>query len=217
MRIHDISMKVAPGMVHWPDSASPRRSWETRRADGHLFDNSVWSLGSHNGTHLDAPSHVGAGPELAEDVPLERLVGPARVVDVGDAPAIDAEVVARLDLAGVRRLLVRTSSSRRRLHDAAAFDETYVAFTEDGAAAVAAAGVEAVGIDFLSVERFGQPAPRAHYALFRSGVAIIEGLDLQGVPEGDYFLCFLPLRLQGSEAAPGRAILIEGLGDEATR
>jgi arylformamidase len=210
MRIHDISMKVAPGMVHWPDSASPERSWETRIADGATHDNSVWRIGSHNGTHLDAPSHVGAGPHLAEDVPLTKLVGPARLVDVGDASAIDASVVAGLDLEGVERLLLRTSSSRRNLAAATEFDQTYVAFTEDGAAAIAAAGIVAVGIDFLSVERFGQPVPLAHLALFGGGVAVIEGLDLRGVPAGNYLMCFLPLRLQGSEAAPGRAILIEG-------
>lgn len=209
MRIHDISMELRPGMLHWPDTATPEVTWEARIAHGALYDVSRWLLGSHSGTHLDAPSHFLAGAPEAATVDLARLVGPARVVDIADeVAAIDQAVIEALELSGVRRVLFRTSNSRSRLHHSV-FDVDYVAFTGDGAEALVNSGVETVGIDYLSVERYGQPEPVAHLALLGAGIAVIEGCDLRGVSPGDYFLCCLPIRLVGSEAAPARAVLIE--------
>ena len=209
MRIIDISMELRPGMIHWPDTTAPERMWEHRIVDGDANDASRWLIPSHDGTHLDAPSHVIRGGAQAADADLERLIGPARVVDVGDeVTAIDASVVARLDLAGVSRVLLRTSNSSLRIH-ATEFDPGYVALTGDGATALAQAGMRTVAVDYLSVELYGQPRPEAHLALFEAGIAVIEGCDLHDVEPGDYLLCCLPLRLLGSEAAPARAVLIE--------
>lgn len=209
MRIHDISMELRPGMLHWPATAEPEVTWEYRLAAGDPYDVSRWSLGSHNGTHLDAPSHFIAGAPEVANVPLDLLVGPARVIDVPeDVLAIDRVVVDGLDLRDVRRLLFRTSNSRHRI-DRTDFDPGYVAVTGDGAEALVEAGIETVGIDYLSVEQFGRAEPFAHLALLGAGLAVIEGCDLRNVPPGDYLLCCLPLRLAGSEAAPARAVLIE--------
>lgn len=211
VRILDISMAVRPTMAHWPTSAPPEHTWDARLADGGTVDQSYWRLDAHTGTHVDAPSHHVLGGSTTSDLDLGPLVGPARVVQVGDDVAVVSRpVVESLDLAGVRRVLLRTSNTDRRIH-LDEFQPDCVALSPDGADALAAAGIRAVGVDYLSVEQFSAPSAAAHRALFAAGIAVIEGCDLRGVAAGDYVLCCLPLRLIDGEAAPARTILIDGL------
>lgn len=196
-------------MIHWPGTTEPEVEWEYRLDAGDPYDVSCWRLGSHNGTHVDAPSHFIAGAAGVADVSLDSLVGSARVIDLPDRVlAVDRLVIADLDLEDVRRVLFRTSNSRYRLARLE-FDPEYVAITADGAEALVQAGIRTVGIDYLSIEPYGSAAPLAHLALLGAGVTVIEGCDLRAVALGDYLLYCLPLRLIGSEAAPARAILLE--------
>jgi arylformamidase len=202
-------MEIRPGMIHWPSTAEPAIEWEYRLDAGDPYDVSSWRLGSHNGTHVDAPSHFIAGAAGVADVSMDTLVGSATVIDLPDrVSAIDRGVVEGLDLVRVRRVLFRTSNSRYRL-ERLTFDPEYVAITADGAEALVEAGIRTVGLDYLSIEQYDAAAPLAHLALLGAGVAVIEGCDLRAVVAGDYQLYCLPLRLAGSEAAPARAILIE--------
>lgn len=204
-------MEVRPGMIHWRATAEPAIEWEYRLDAGDPYDFSSWRLGSHNGTHVDAPSHFISGAAGVADLPIDDLVGSARVIDLPDRVlAIDRGVVADLDLVDVRRVLFRTSNSRHRL-ERPQFDTEYVALAGAGAEALVQAGIRTVGIDYLSIEQYGSAAPLAHLALLGAGVTVIEGCDLRAVVPGDYLLCCLPLRLVGSEAAPARAILIEAV------
>ena len=84
-------------------------------------------------------------------------------------------------------------------------DFTYVA--PDAAQLLADAGMELVGIDYISMEKFGAPEPKTHVALLGKGIPIVEGIDLSQVSAGDYDLIILPLRVPGHEAAPARALL----------
>jgi arylformamidase len=206
--LYDVSMRIHPGMLAWPGSSTPRQGWDTRLDRGEESDASNWFLGSHSGTHLDAPAHFIPGGALLSDVPLELLVGPATVFELGEEVLrIDRAVVAHLRLGeDRRRLLFKTSNSARRL-DREEFDPTYVAFTSDGAQALVDAGVGLVGIDYLSVECYGARDFPVHRAFLGAGIPLIEGLDLRGVPQGRHQLHCLPLRIDGTEAAPARAIL----------
>ena len=209
MRIHDISLPIRPGMVHWPGTAEPEVSWEARIAAGDPYDLSRWLLGAHTGTHIDAPAHFISGGSSIEDVMLGALIGRTRVVQIADAvDVITARVIGALDLRGVRRILFRTANGRRL--DVDRFAPDYVAIDRSAAEALVAQDVVTVGLDYLSIEPFAAAAPETHRSLLGRGVAVIEGLDLRAVGPGDYFLCCLPLRLEGAEAAPARAVLIEG-------
>jgi arylformamidase len=206
--LYDVSMRIRPGMLAWPGSSTPRQGWDTRLDRGEESNASNWFLGSHSGTHVDAPAHFIPRGALLSEIPLELFVGPATVVELGDEVLrIDRAAVAGLHLGeDRRRLLFKTSNSARRL-DREEFDPTYVAFTEDGARALLDADVGLVGIDYLSIECYGDRDFPVHRIFLGSGVPAIEGLDLRGVPPGRYQLHCLPLRIDGTEAAPARVVL----------
>ena len=208
MPLHDVTMRLRPGMLAWPGSSPLRQGWDTRLDRGEESNASTWFLGSHSGTHVDAPGHfIPGGAELGA-LPLELFVGPATVVELpGDVTRIDRAVVESLSLGeDRRRLLFKTSNSALRL-DRDVFDPSYVAFTADGARALLELGPGLVGIDYLSIECFDSAGFPAHRTLLGAGVAVIEGLDLRGVAPGRWQLHCLPLRLEGSEAAPARVVL----------
>ena len=179
---------------------------DMRRGD--VLTLSVLSLGAHSGTHVDAPMHFVAGGASVDQVALDALIGPARVIDVAESvQAIDAAELGRHEWRGAERVLFRTRSSRRGWMRSATFHRDFAYIAPDAAQMLADAGVRLVGIDYISAERFGAPAPRTHQILLGRGIPIVEGLALERVPAGDYDLIVLPLKVAGHEGAPARAIL----------
>src|SRR5919202_2624357 len=169
---------------------------------------SVFSLGAHSGTHVDAPMHFVAGGASVDRVPLNALIGPARVIDIPDGvQAIDAAELDRHAWRGAQRVLFRTRSSRRGWMQSPVFHRDFAYIAPDAAQRLADAGVQLVGIDYLSAERFGAPAPATHRILLGRGIPIVEGLALAGVDGGDYDLIVLPIKVAGHEGAPARAVL----------
>jgi arylformamidase len=179
---------------------------DMRRGDALTL--SAYSLGAHSGTHVDAPMHFVAAGASVDRVPLAPLIGPARVIQVGDdVQAIDAAELARHSWRGAARILFRTRSSARGWMSSATFHRDFAYVAPDAAQLMADAGVVLVGIDYISAEQFGAPAPRTHQILLGRGIPIVEGLALAGVPEGDYELIVLPMKVAGHEGAPARAVL----------
>ena len=173
---------------------------------------SAFSMGAHSGTHIDAPMHFVANGASIDRVELRPLIGSARVIDISDnVQAIDASELARHDWEGASRLLFRTRSSVRGWMDAPAFHKDFAYIAPDAAQLLADAGVLLVGVDYISAEQFGAPAPRTHQILLGKGIPIVEGLDLRGVQAGDYDLIVLPMKVAGHEGAPARAILRRNL------
>ena len=168
---------------------------------------SVYSMGAHSGTHIDAPMHFVAGGAPIDQVPLEPLIGPARVIDIPDSvQAIDAAELNRHGWKGTTRVLFRTRSTLRGWMDSA-FHKDFAYIAPDAAQRLADAGVVLVGVDYISAEQFGAPAPRTHQILLGKGIPIVEGLDLRPVQASDYDLIVLPLKVRGHEGAPARAIM----------
>jgi len=168
---------------------------------------SVYSMGAHSGTHIDAPMHFVAGGAPIDQVALEPLIGAARVIDIPDSvQAIDAGELNRHDWKGTTRVLFRTRSTLRGWMDSA-FHKDFAYIAPDAAQLLADAGVVLVGVDYISAEQFGAPAPRTHQILLGKGIPIVEGLDLRAVQAGDYDLIVLPLKVRGHEGAPARAIV----------
>jgi arylformamidase len=175
---------------------------------GDAFTLSVYSLGAHSGTHVDAPMHFVSGGASIDQIPIDRLIGPARVIDVADnVQAIDATELGRHDWRGAPRILFRTRSSVRGWMTSPGFHRDFAYIAPDAAQLLADAGVQLVGIDYLSAEQFGAPAPRAHQILLGKGIPIVEGLSLAAVSAGDYDLIVLPMKVGGHEGAPARAVL----------
>ena len=175
---------------------------------GDAFTLSKYSLGAHSGTHIDAPMHFVVDGAPIERVPIERLIGSARVIEIADdVQAIDAAELNRHGWKGAPRVLFRTRSSARGWMTSPAFHRDFAYIAPDAAQLLADAGVQLVGIDYLSAEQFGAPAPRAHQILLGKGIPIVEGLLLVSVRGGDYDLIVLPMKVGGHEGAPARAVL----------
>lgn len=179
---------------------------DMRKGDGLTL--SAYSLGAHSGTHIDAPMHFVAGGASIDQVPIAPLIGPARVIDIADdVQAIDAAELDRHAWRGAPRLLFRTRSSLRGWMSSAVFHRDFAYITADAAQRMTDAGVVLVGVDYISAEQFGAPAPLAHRTLLGRGIPIVEGLALANVPAGDYDLIVLPMKVGGHEGAPARAVL----------
>jgi arylformamidase len=169
---------------------------------------SVYSLGAHSGTHIDAPMHFIRDGAPVDQVSLERLIGAARVIDIPDSvQAIDATELNRRDWRGAQRVLFRTRSTLRGWMDSVQFHRDFAYIAPDAAQLLADAGVALIGIDYISAEQFGAPAPRTHQILLGRGIPIVEGLDLRSVEAGNYELIVLPMKVAGHEGAPARAVL----------
>jgi arylformamidase len=179
---------------------------DMRKGDG--FTLSVYSLGAHSGTHIDAPMHFVRDGASIDRVALGPLIGAARVIDIPDgAQAIDAAELNRHNWRGAPRVIFRTRSSLRGWMTSPAFHRDFAYIAPDAAQLLADAGVELVGIDYISAEQFGAPAPRTHQILLGKGIPIVEGLALERIPAGDYELIVLPMKVAGHEGAPARAVL----------
>ena len=174
---------------------------------GEALTLSVYSLGAHSGTHIDAPMHFIRDGAPIDRVSLERLMGPARVIDVPDSvQAIDTTELNRHAWKGAERVIFRTRSSPRGWMASSTFHRDFAYIAPDAAQLLADAGVRLVGIDYISAEQFGAPAPRTHQILLGKGIPIVEGLSLEGVAAGDYDVIVLPMKVAGHEGAPARAV-----------
>jgi len=180
---------------------------------GDILTLSVYSLGAHSGTHIDAPMHFVANGAPIDQVALDPLIGAARVIDIPDSVgAIDAGELNRHNWRGPQRVLFRTRSTLRGWMDSPEFHKDFAYLAPDAAQLLADAGVLLVGVDYISAEQFGAPAPRTHQILLGRGIPIVEGLDLRPVQAGDYDVIVLPLKVRGHEGAPARAILRKRTG-----
>ena len=205
----DVTATLDPATTPVYDGDAPMKFAflkDMRKGDG--FTLSVLSLGAHSGTHIDAPMHFVRDGAPVDKVALEPLIGPARVIEIPDTvQAIDAAELNRHQWRGAPRVLFRTRSSVRGWMKSPTFHRDFAYLAPDAAQLLADAGVLLVGIDYISAEQFGAPAPLTHRILLGKGIPIAEGLMLEGVTAGEYDAIILPMKVAGHEGAPARAVL----------
>jgi len=202
----DVSVPIRPGMVVFEGDPDVVVARTAEMADGAICNLSRLDLGAHTGTHIDAPVHFIPGAPGIDATPLDACIGPAYVADATHLTGhIDAAALEALNIPdGTERLLFKTRNSTLWvLH---AFSRDFIGLREDAALEMVARGVRLVGIDYLSIAPFDDPAP-THIALLRAGVVILEGLDLRSVEAGPHDLIAAPLLLEGADGAPARALL----------
>ena len=207
--IYDISVPIRPGMVVWENEIPVElKPTITIERDGAAV--SRLSLGTHTGTHVDPPSHFIQGGAGAHELPLDAMVGACVVRRFSERFEITAQHLEDANVPeGTTRLLLATPGAE--LWDSPHFHTTYTGLSLDGAEWCVRRGIRLVGIDYLSIERADSPtAYKTHETLLGAGVIILEGLDLRSVPEGEYTLACLPLKLWDGDGAPARAVLIGG-------
>jgi arylformamidase len=172
------------------------------------FRLSAMSLSSHAGTHIDAPAHLAGMAETLDQYPPQRFLIPAHVIPVGSEESIQPGYLDDIDVEEGDAVLFQTKNSSNGLLRRRGFEENYVYLSEAAAKRCVALHISMVGIDYLSMDRYGEEAAPAHRCLLENDVLILEGIDLQGVPPGKFILSCFPLRIKGIEAAPVRAVLL---------
>lgn len=202
----DISVPVRAGMPHWPgdDPYTVTQLKDMSAGDG--YNLSSIALSVHTGTHMDAPLHFVDRANAIDLMPVHATLGPARVIKIEDRESIRAEELSRHSIQAGERILFRTFNSARSW-PRQGFLEDFVYISKEGAQFLAEKKILTVGVDYLSVGGYAKDGPETHQALLGAGIWVIEGLDLSQAPAGRYELICLPLKLEGAEGAPARAVL----------
>ncbi len=204
MEIFDISKTLEEGLAVWPGDPEFRLNQVLRIKEGHSSNVLAINLGTHTGTHIDAPLHVDDSGSDVTGISILPFIGPARVVAISSEKCIEASDLFPLDWQGVERVLFKTRASGIPEYF---FDRDFAYLSEEASEFLAKQKILLVGTDAPSVDPFGSTELRSHKVLIGGGTAILEGIRLGNIPDGDYNLVCLPLKLAGADGSPVRAIL----------
>ncbi len=207
MKYHDVSVQIRSDMHVYEGDPAVEIFPSSSISKGDNFNILRLSISTHTGTHIDAPLHFMAGGKTVEQIPFDLLMGAALVVDVDKADVITPEILQDQNLKGVKRILFRTRNSALWKHRN--FQKEFVYISGEAAAYLVDAGTGLVGIDYLSVEKFGSADHVTHRTLLSAEVVVLEGLNLSEVTAGIYEMICLPLPVHNGDGAPCRVVLLE--------
>lgn len=202
----DVSIPLRDGMLHWPGDPPVTITRVKDIATGNTANLSLLSMGTHTGTHVDAPAHLLADGKGIDQADISALVGRVRVIEIRDPDSITVEELTPHRIRRGERLLFKTRNSSHAWHELP-FKEDFIYLSDAGARFLAERGVRLVGVDYLSAGSYKWGGKQVHRSLLSSGVWLVEGLDLSAVTAGSYFMICLPLRVVDGDGAPARAVL----------
>jgi arylformamidase len=207
--IYDVSVPIRNGMPVWPSDPPLKLTPEAHvsRDKSHTIHVTRIDMGSHTGTHCDAPAHFVEGGKTLSEIPLEQFVGAATVVELPGVRSIERKHLENLDWSGVERVLFKTENSSFWTDDR--FHEDFVYLEPEAGEFLVSKGIRVVGIDYLSIDQFRSEKHPTHFALLPHDVVLLEGLNLSKISAGRYQMVALPLNLQHADGAPTRVILID--------
>lgn len=206
-RIIDISGTINDKTTIWPGDDGIIIDRIQNIENGDACNLSTLHMGVHTSTHVDAPLHFIAGGADVTSINLKRFIGFAKVFHLSVQECIRAADLSSLDINSGDIVLLKTRNSSFDLNDV--FHKEFVYLDESAAKYLADKKIATVGIDYLSVESYYAENAIVHKVLLQNEIGIIEGLRLHDVQEGEYFLSCVPLKLEGVEGSPARAVLVE--------
>ena len=205
MTFYDVTLPISNAMITWPSDPAVSITGTSLISQGGFCNLSELKIGSHCGTHIDAPSHFLENGRTIDQLALENLIGETTVFEFKNKENIDVCDIKQLRFDNVKRVLFKTvNSSYWKL---SAFKKDFVYLTKDAAQYLVDKGIRLVGVDYLSVEKFESQQAETHHILLRNDVIILEGLDLSTVEPGRYELIALPLKIKDGDGSPARVVL----------
>ncbi len=208
-KIYDISMPISDALPVWPGDPAISLIRVCDMAKGAACNLTRIEMGSHTGTHVDAPGHCLANGATIDRIPLEVLVGPCMVLEADVKKTIEHVDLSALNFKGIPRVLFKTRNSVLWNTPEKTFYKEYAALGRSGAEFLATQKMVLVGIDYLSIEAYDSDHQDVHKTLLKNNIIILEGLNLSGIQPGVYELLCLPLNLAGCDGAPARVLLRE--------
>jgi len=205
--IYDVTVPIRNSMPVWPSDPPVQLTPKSHlsRDGSHTVRLTAIEMGSHTGTHIDAPWHFVENGRRLSEIPIETLVGPATVYEIPGVRSIGRADLEKLDLSGKERVLFKTENSKH--WNDGRFYEEFVYLEPEAAQVLVGSGVKLVGIDYLSIDKYKSEKHPSHFVLLERNVVIVEGLNLSKVAPGKYNMAALPLNLQDADGAPTRVIL----------
>jgi len=205
MKIYDISREISEDMAVYKNKTEkkPKISVTRELKDG--ANESKIELEMHTGSHVDAPYHVLENGKKINEMPLDRFMGKAVVVDFTKVKSCITKkdlMSSSIKIQKYDIVLLKTKNNPEK-----EFDFNFAYLEKTGAEYLASKKIKAVGIDSLGIER-NQPNHPTHTTLAENSIPIFEGLDLSKVKQGKYFFHGLPLKIKDGDASPVRAILL---------
>ena len=208
MKIYDVTIAISEFVPIYEGDPKVKIDVCASLANGDVANVSQICFGAHTATHVDAPNHFIEGTRRVDELDLDKLIGNCRVVELDQrVTAIEPEHVENLE--NVERVLFKTRNSDFWNEPEKGFRTDFTYISPAAAKSLVEKGVKLVGIDYLSVEKFGSKSFDTHLTLLEKEVVIIEGLDLREVPAGDYEMFCLPLKILGGtgDGSPARTVL----------
>jgi len=207
MKIYDITAEISKDLPTYGNGPRPNITFPAQMAKGDGYNISNIDLSSHTGTHADMPLHFIDGATNCITTPLDHFYGLAKVFRILAKSHIRKADLEGLDIQAGDIILLDTGQSQYM--GQGNFKEDFLALTPEAAQYLADKKIKTIGIDYLSVDPYGTTGFTAHKILLGSGIAALEGLVLEGIPEGEYILSALPLKIPNGDGSPVRAILVE--------
>jgi arylformamidase len=212
----DVTVNLSPDTPVWP--GAPRYKFEQKKfqiSGGGEATSTHFDMIAHCGTHIDAPLHVVRNGKTIERLDLETLIGPCRVIEHRGEGHITKEDLSLMGFIPTKRLLVKSRNSARLRNGT--LDETFLSLLPDALEYLMQSGVELLGVDGLSIGPFGELTMKNHLMFCTAGGIVLETLDLSDVEPGEYGLIALPIKLQGSDGAPARGVLVRPENTESAQ
>ena len=206
----DISWPLRGKMRHLPDEKplTQEISLALERSKGDITDLFALNIISHTGTHIDAPLHFIPNGATIDTMPIDALMGPARIIESKASVSIQVDELIPYDIQPGERIIFKTSNSEKCYHTDD-FINDYVYLSTEAAHFLVEKKVSVAGIDYIAISSFADKdnLKEVHETLLGNGIWILEAVNLNGIRPGPCELICLPLRLEGGDAAPARAIV----------
>ena len=211
MKIYDITFPISENVPVYEGDPRVKIDVASSMKKGDAANVTQLCFGAHTATHVDAPNHFIDGTRKIHELELEKLIGACAVVEIdADVLAIEPEHVRNLP-PNVERVLFKTRNSEFWNEPEKGFRKDFTYITPEAARVLVEKNIKLVGIDYLSVEKFGSADFATHITLLEKEVVIVEGLDLREITAGEYEVICLPLKIisETGDGAPARTVLIQ--------
>ena len=207
MEYIDISININKHTPIWPNGKKPKISYY-KKFDKDNVNTSYIEMDSHAGTHIDAPKHFIKNGKSIEDIPLEKFIGPVYIIEINNKVINKHHIEKKSNiLSNYKKIIFKTKNSN--LYNKK-FYKDYVALNIKATKEIIKFDLDLIGIDYLSIQKYGEKYNEVHESLLKNDILILEGLDLRNVIEGKYKLYAFPIKIGNIDASPVRAILEKG-------